>query len=267
MYTALYDPALADLVPPARVRTSFLQAFPARKQLFRAFAPLYPLAFERFDLRAFDTIVSSTTAWAKGVIVPPGAVHVCYINTVSRFVFDEARYLGGFGIATLARPVVRALAAWDRRAAAAPTRFIANSRNVADRVRRYYGRDAMCCRVRSTSAVHGRRRTRRLRDRHCAAAPYKNVELAIAGCALAGIPLHRRSGTARAALRALAAGTQTHFHGYIDDRERDALLGDARVAILPGEEDFGLGPLEAAAAERRPLRCAPAVRPKRSSRV
>src|SRR6202035_588944 len=102
---------------------------------FRAYAPLSPRAVESFDLSAYDLIVSSTTAWAKGVIVRPGAVHVCYINTVSRFVFDEARYVGGFGPGTLARPLIRALAAWDVRAAQRPTRFVANSHNVAKRVR------------------------------------------------------------------------------------------------------------------------------------
>jgi glycosyltransferase involved in cell wall biosynthesis len=250
VYTALYDPRLADLVPPERVRTSFLQAFPARDRLFRAWAPLYPLAFERFDLRAFDTIVSSTTAWAKGVIVPPGAVHVCYMNTVSRFVFDEQRYLGGFGIATLARPVVRALAAWDRRAALRPTRIVANSHNVAERVRRYYGRDAdvLPCPVdvdRFTLGA-GRGDYAVVVSRLLA---YKNVELAIRACARAGVALHViGTGPHEAALRAVAAGTRTTFHGYLDDRIVDALLGDARVAILPGEEDFGLVPLEAAAA-------------------
>ncbi len=143
VYTALYERSLADLVPPARVRTSFLQHVPGRRRLFRALAPLYPLAFEAFDLRGYDAIVSSTTAWAKGVRVRPGAVHVCYINTVSRFVFDEERYLGRLSPRRRwRRPVVRALAAWDRRAAQRPTRLIANSRNVAERVRRYYGRDA-----------------------------------------------------------------------------------------------------------------------------
>ena len=231
------------------MRTSFLQHFPARRQLFRAFAPLYPLAFESFDLRGYDTIVSSTTAWAKGVRVPAGAVHVSYINTVSRFVFDERRYLGGFGAGALATPLVRALAAWDRRAALRPTRFVANSRNVADRVRRYYGREAdvLHCPVDVDRFTLGAGRgdyfvvISRLLG-------YKNVDLAIRACARARVPLHVvGTGPYEGTLRALAAGTRTQFHGYLDDRAVDALLGDARAAILPGEEDFGLVPLEAAA--------------------
>ncbi len=234
------------------MRTSFLQRFPLRRRAFRAFAPLYPRAFEAFDLSAYDLVVSSTTAWAKGVIVRPGAVHVCYINTVSRFVFDEARYVGGFGSAALARPFIRRLAAWDVRAAQRPTRFVANSRNVAERVRRWYGRDAdvLPCPVDverftpGTGAGGYYAVVSRL-------LPYKRIDLAIAACAIAGVPLHViGDGPDERRLRALALGTATTFHGAVDDAARNALLGAARAAILPGAEDFGLVPLEAAAAGR-----------------
>ncbi|MDQ2872987.1 MAG: glycosyltransferase family 4 protein, partial [Candidatus Eremiobacteraeota bacterium] len=138
IYTALFDRAVTgDLVDASRVRTSMLAHIPGANRYFRYLAPFYPAAFERFDLDAYDVVVSSTTAWAKGVITRPDAVHVCYINTVSRFAFAYDRYVGGFGFHTLARPIVRALVAWDKRAAERPTRFVANSRNVADRIQRY----------------------------------------------------------------------------------------------------------------------------------
>jgi glycosyltransferase involved in cell wall biosynthesis len=253
VYTALYDErAVGDLVPRERVRTSFLQRFPLRERAFRAYAPLYPRAIESFDLSAYDLIVSSTTAWAKGVVVRPDAVHVCYINTVSRFVFDEARYVGGFGVSALARPLIRRLAAWDVRAAQRPTRFVANSRNVAQRVRRWYGRDAdvLPCPVDVDRFTPGAGEggyyavvSRLL--------PYKRVDLAVAACALAGVPLHvAGTGPDEKRLKTLAHGTRTTFHGEIDDGARNALIGGARAVILPGEEDFGLVPLEAAAAGR-----------------
>ena len=253
VYTALYDERVAgDLVPRDRVRTSFLQRFPLRERAFRAYAPFYPRAFESSDLSAYDLVVSSTTAWAKGVIVRPDAVHVCYINTVSRFVFDADRYVGGFSAAALARPLIRRLAAWDVRAAQRPTRFVANSRNVADRVRRWYGREAdvLPCPVDVDRFTAGGGRgdyfvvvSRLL--------PYKRVDRAIAACAIAGVPLHViGTGPDADRLAALALGTDTTFHGAVDDAARNTLLGDARAAILPGEEDFGLVPLEAAAAGR-----------------
>lgn len=256
VYTALYDPrAVGDLVPAARVRTSFLQRVPLHDRAFRLLAPLYPRAFEAFDLSAYDLIVSSTTAWAKGVITRPGAVHVCYINTVSRFVFDEARYVGGFGARALTRPLIARLARWDVRAAQRPTRFVANSRNVAARVKRWYGRDAsvLPCPVDVDrfSLGSGRGHYYVVISRLL---PYKRIDLAIAACALAGVPLHVvGSGPDERRLKASAAGTRTTFHGTVDDAARNALIGDARAAILPGEEDFGLVPLEAAAAGRPTL--------------
>jgi len=241
-----------DLVAKARVRTSFLQRLPLSGRYFRALAPLYPRAFESFDLSHYDLVLSSTTAWAKGVITRPDALHVCYINTVSRFAFDYDRYVGGFGIGELARPVIDRLVAWDTRAAARPTVFVANSRNVADRVRAYYGRDALVlpCPVEVDRYTIGPGAgdyfvivSRLL--------PYKAVERAIAACALAGVPLHIiGTGPAETALKAAAAGTQTTFHGYLDDAGANRVVGNARAAILPGEEDFGLLPLEAAAAGR-----------------
>ena len=253
VYTTLYDErAVGDLIPPQRVHTSFLQHFPLRERLFRAYAPLYPRAIESFDLSAYDLIVSSTTAWAKGVIARPGATHVCYINTVSRFVFDETRYVGGFGAGALARPLIRRLAAWDVRAAQRPTRFVANSRNVADRVRRWYGREAdvLPCPVDVDTFTPGLGNG----DYYIVISrllPYKRIDRAITACALANVPLHIiGTGPDERRLKSLAAKTDTTFHGTVDDATRNDLLGNARAAILPGEEDFGLVPLEAAAAGR-----------------
>jgi glycosyltransferase involved in cell wall biosynthesis len=253
VYTALYEEdAVGDLVPRARVHTSFLQRLPLHRRAFRLYAPLYPRVFEGFDLSAYDVVISSTTAWAKGVLVRPGAVHVCYVNTVARFVFDAPRYIGGFGLGALAAPLVRRLAAWDVRAAQRPTRLIANSRNVAERIRRWYGREAdvLPCPVDVDRFTPGAGRggyyvvvSRLL--------PYKRIDLAIAACALAGVPLQIvGTGPDERRLRALARGTATTFRGEVDDAARNAIVGAATAALLPGEEDFGLVPLEAAAAGR-----------------
>jgi len=253
VYTALYDPAATgDLVPAARVQTSFLQRIPLGGRAFRLLAPLYPAAFEAFDLSTYDLIVSSTTAWAKGVRIRPGAIHVCYINTVSRFVFDAKRYIRPFGAGALAKPLLARLARWDVRAAQRPTRFVANSRNVAERIRRWYGREAdvLACPVDVDRFTLGSGSggyyvvvSRLL--------AYKRIDLAIEACALAGVPLHVIGrGPDERRLHTLARGTQTVFHGAVDDTARNRIVGGARAAIVPGEEDFGLVPLEAAAAGR-----------------
>lgn len=253
VYTALYDArATGDLVAPERVRTSYLARLPGANRYFRYLAPFYPRAFESFDLSAYDTIVSSTTAWAKGVIVPPGATHVCYMNTVSRFAFDYDRYVGGFGAHALARPLLQRLIDWDLRAAGRPTVIVANSANVAARIRRHYGREAEVLHcpvdiarfsVGGGSADYFFIASRLL--------SYKRIDIAIRAANLARVPLYvAGTGPAESALRDLARGTTTTMLGYVDDAERNRLLGEARAALLPGEEDFGLVPLEAAAAGR-----------------
>jgi glycosyltransferase involved in cell wall biosynthesis len=253
VYTALFDPRqTGDLVDPARVRTSVLSRIPGANRYFRFLAPFYPYAFEKFDLSAYDTIVSSTTAWAKGVIVPPHAVHVCYINTVSRFAFAYDEYVGGFGARSAVRPLVRRLVEWDKRAALRPTLFVANSRNVAERVRRYYGRDALVLNcpvdVDRFSVGRGGGEYFFIASRLLA---YKRIELAIHAANLAKVPLFvAGTGPDERRLREIAKGTTTTLLGYVDDETRNALLGNARAAILPGEEDFGLVPIEAAAAGR-----------------
>jgi glycosyltransferase involved in cell wall biosynthesis len=253
VYTALFDAAATgDLVEAARVRVSPLQRLPFAGRAFRYLAPLYPRLFEGFDLSAFDVVVSSTTAWAKGVRVRPGATHVCYINTVSRFAFDYERYVGGFGAGALARPLVRRLVDWDLRAAQRPTLFVANSHNVAARVRAYYKREArvLHCPVDLDRFSVGEGGG----DYFVAISrllPYKRIDLAIAGCALAGVPLKIvGAGPAERALRAAARGTQTEFLGGLDDAQLREVLGRARAALVPGEEDYGLVPLEANASGR-----------------
>lgn len=229
------------------MRCSYLDNVPFAGHYFRALAPLYPRAFESFDLRGFDTIVSSTTSWAKGLRVPRGAVHVCYINTVSRFAFAPNEYVPSY-----ARPFVNGLIAWDREAAQRPTRFVANSRNVAERIRSFYGRDSdvLHCPVDLDRFTVGPGRG----DYFIAASrllPYKRIDLAIRAAAIANVPLLvAGSGPAESSLRQLARGSTTTMLGFVSDARLNELVGNARAAIVPGEEDFGLVPLEAAAAGR-----------------
>ncbi len=254
IYTALFDPAqTGDLVEAQRVRTSYLGKIPGANSYFRYLAPLYPRAFESLDLSGYDTIISSTTAWAKGVIAPAGAVHICYINTVSRFAFAYEEYAPALGpLHAIARPFVAQLVRWDRCAAQRPTQFVANSRNVADRIKRYYGRDAIVLHcpvdVERFSVGEGGGDYFFIASRLL---PYKCIDVAIRAAALAGVRLFvAGSGPAEDSLREIARGTTTTMLGYVDDAGVNELLGSARAAILPGEEDFGLVPLEAAACGR-----------------
>ena len=261
IYTSLFDAsATGDLVDAARVRTSALQMLPGSSRYFRFLAPLYPAAFEHFDLSPYDLIVSTTTAWAKGVRFRPDAVHVCYIHTVSRFAFAYDDYVGGFSAlgtgkglrSRLVRPVVDRLVAWDRRAAARPTAFVANSRNVAERVRRYYGRDAFVVHcpvdIDRFSVGDGSGDYVLVASRLLA---YKRVDLAIEACRRASVRLLVvGTGPALDDLKTAALGTRTEFLGSLSDAELTKLMGCARAIVVPGEEDYGLVPLEASACGR-----------------
>jgi glycosyltransferase involved in cell wall biosynthesis len=253
IYTALYDErAIGDLIPPQRVRASFLARIPGANRNFRYLAPLYPRAFEAFDLHDYDLIVSSTSAWAKGVRIRKDAVHVCFIHTVSRFLFDYKRYLGGFGVATLARPMVNALVRWDLEAAKRPTRFVANSATVQARVREHYHREADVLHspadvdrftIGSGSGDYFFIASRLL--------PYKRIDLAIDAAQRAGVKLLvAGDGPAMPQLRERARASTTTLLGFVDDVTVNALMGNAIAAVVPGEEDLGLVPIEAAAAGR-----------------
>ncbi len=129
------------------IRTSFLQRVPGIARHYRQFLPLFPLAAERFDLRGFDLVLSSSHCVAKGVRPAPGALHLCYCHTPMRYVWDRYDdYFGPGRLGPLARAVVPAvcagLRAWDVATASRVDHFAANSAYVAGRIRRYYGRDA-----------------------------------------------------------------------------------------------------------------------------
>lgn len=234
------------------MHASALARIPGANRNFRYLAPLYPRAFEAFDLRAYDLVISSTSAWAKGVRIRTDAVHVCFIHTVSRFLFDYKRYLGGFGLATLARPMVNALVRWDLEAAKRPTRYVANSATVQARVREYYHRDA--------DVLHSPADIDRFTigtgsgDYFFIASrllPYKRIDLAIEAAERARIKLLvAGDGPAMPQLRERARSSTTTLLGFVDDAAVNQLMGNAIAAIVPGEEDLGLVPIEAAAAGR-----------------
>ncbi len=244
-------PALRD----ADVRTSWMQRLPGWKRHFRAYLPLYPLGIASLDLGAYDVVVSSSSAWAKGVRTRPDAVHVCYCHTPMRWVWDYERYVARENFGAIARlglpPVIAALRAWDVRTARRPTHIVVNSRVVQERVQRCWGRESELL----APPVDIARFT-------VASAPgaswvvvsrlahYKRIDLAVEAFTMLGLPLTViGDGPARAALQAMA-GPTIEFRGRVDDAGVAAAMRDSRGLVFPGEEDFGITPLEANACGR-----------------
>jgi len=255
VYTSIFTPgAFAGAFDGIDVRTTWLSRLPGAGRNFRALLPLYPRAFESIDLSSFDLVVSSTTSFAKGVRVGPSTMHVCYMNTPSRFLWRQDEYSTDV-VPWAARPLfalaVPGLRRWDLAAAQRPFRIVANSANVAARIRQIYGResDVQHCPV----ALDGFAPLSEIDDYYLVASrllPYKRVDLAIEAANALRVPLVvMGDGPDEARLRA-AAGPTVRFTGRVGDVERRRLFARARALIVPGVEDFGLVPIEAAASGR-----------------
>ena len=255
MYTSLYDPGAFDgRLTGIDVRSSFLQSIPRASRHFRTLLPLYPRAFESLDLRAFDLVISSTTSFAKGVFVGPRTLHISYINTPTRFLWYPQEYAEQL-TPPLLRPALALLLPgmrrWDFDAAQRPHTLVANSRNVARRIKEIYHRPSHVVHCPVDEA--GLDSVAPIGDYYLVMSrllPYKRVALAIQECALVGARLIvAGSGPDEKRLRAMASAT-VEFAGHVDDQQRMALISGARAVIVPGVEDFGLVALEAAAAGR-----------------
>ncbi len=252
IHTTIADPArLSDDLRRATLRTTWMQHLPGWRAHFRRYLPLYPVAVAGMDLRGYDLVLSSSSAFAVGAPVPPGVPHLCYVHTPARFLWDFEGYVAreGLSAATVAalRPLIGALRAHDRRVAQRPTLLVANSANIAARIRRVWGREAVVVpppvaleRFRPRAGGAGRHFLVVSRLAH-----YKRLDLAVTACTAASLPLLVvGDGPARAALERLA-GPTVRFAGRLDDAAVVAAYRDAIALVFPGEEDFGIAPLEA----------------------
>jgi glycosyltransferase involved in cell wall biosynthesis len=254
IYTLLHVPGSAGpIVERHRIVTSFVQRLPDAARRYRRYLPLFPAAIRRFDLTGHDLVISLSHCVAKGVRVPPGALHLCYCFTPMRYVWDLYEdYAAGAGRVTrlLMPPVAAALRAWDRRTTGVD-HFVAISRHIADRIRRVYGRAADV--IHPPVDVERFRPVEAVDDYYLvvsALVPYKRVDLAVAAAGRVG----RRllvvgTGPEEARLRA-RAGPHVRFLGWRPDAEVAALYARCRAVLFPALEDYGIVPLEAAAAGR-----------------
>ncbi|HEX9483454.1 MAG TPA: glycosyltransferase [Gemmatimonadaceae bacterium] len=256
IFVTLFDPAAVGApLADADVRVSWMQRLPGWRRHFKKYLPLYPVAVRSFDLRGYDLVLSSSSAWAKGVSIPKGAVHVCYCYTPMRWAWSLDGYLARSELGPLARLASRALAGplrwWDVHTARRVDRFVAISTEVARRIRTSYGRD--CDIVFPPVDVNRFQPDDRAGDYYLVVSrlnAYKRIDLAVEACTMRGLPLVIvGDGPARPSLERIA-GPTVRFAGRLSDREVADLFSHCRAFILPGAEDFGLTPLEANAAGR-----------------
>jgi glycosyltransferase involved in cell wall biosynthesis len=248
---------VAPVIERRRIHTSALQLLPGIRHYYRECLLLFPALIEQFDLERFDLVISSSHCVAKSVLTRPGAVHVCYCHTPMRYAWDQFdAYFGAIRIGPVASAAMRAvmdrLADWDRDTADRVDRYVTNSQHVAGRIRRYYNREATVVYPPvDTDFFHP---DSAVSERYAlvvsALVPYKRIHVAIEACRAARIPLKIVGiGPDRARLER-SAGPEVEFLGRQKDEDLRNLYRRAAVAVMPGEEDFGIVPVEAQACGR-----------------
>lgn len=258
VFTLVHVPgSVSPIIERHRIVTSFVQTLPGSGRFYPYYLPLFPLAVERFDLRQYDLVLSLSHCAVKSVIKAPGARHVCYCLTPMRYAWDQFdAYFGPGRIgrfrSALARPVMTRLAQWDQRTSGRVDQYVAISHHVAGRIHRYYNRDASVIYppVDTTFFQPSNVPPERFALVVSALVPYKRIDVAIDACARARVPLKIvGEGPERPLLQRRASG-RISFLGRLPDTAIRDLYRRAAMVLLPGEEDFGIVPLEAQACGR-----------------
>lgn len=252
--------ALTGELAGRKIRNSFVNYLPLSGTRYREYLPLFPAAIEQFDLDDVDLVISTSHCAAKAVVPTGRAKHFCYCHSPMRYAWDQfpayfaPERVGALASAVL-RPILGWLARWDAATAPRVTTFAANSRYVAGRIARYYRRQAAVLHPPVDTDFFTPGPTMPTRGANAggfalvvsALVPYKRIDLAIGAAAQAGWPLTIvGTGPDEARLKSLA-GPSVTFAGNIDANQLRDLYRSASALMLPGEEDFGIAPVEALA--------------------
>ena len=258
LYTSIYDPKRVDpAFQKIDIRTSFMQKLPFVMKHHQPYLPFYPFAMENLDLRGYDLVLSSSSAFGKGVITRPETLHICYCHTPMRWCWNYYEYVEREQIGKLARKIlplfITGLRIWDSTSAMRVDHFIANSPVVAERIAKYYRRDAIVIPPPVEASRFIFDPDTRPEDYFLIVSrflPYKRIDLAIQACNALQLPLVIiGSGRYERELRKMA-GPTIRFLGRLSDTEVLHYYAHCRALLLPGEEDFGITPLEAQASGR-----------------
>src|SRR3954469_26041081 len=257
VYTAVYDEAGTEgRFSHRRVNTTFLQRLRPTARTFRTLLPLYPYAMESLDLGGYDLVVSSSSAWAHGVIVDPGAVHVCYCHNPFRYAWSEREAtLRARG--PLVRPPLRLLLnqwrQWDYIAAQRVDAYVANSQLTASRVRRYLGREATVLHPPVELERFAPVPAERIGAHYLVLAElmaHKRIDVAVRAFNALGRPLVVvGDGPELRRLKRLAA-PNVRFTGRISDERVADLLATSRALVVTAAEEFGIAAVESLASGR-----------------
>ena len=255
--------SMVDLIPEGErgflqnkpVRTSFIQRLPFARTKYRSYLPLMPLAVEQFDFSAYDLILSSSYAVAKGIITGPDQLHICYCHSPIRYAWDlQHQYLAAAGLVRglkswLTRAILHYIRSWDAQSATRVDSFMANSQFVARRIEKTYRRQAKV--VHPPVDLAGFSLEPRKEDYYLTASrmvPYKRIDLIVE--AFTATPERELrvigDGPEYAKIKA-KAGPNVKMLGYQGGEVLKEQMQKARAFVFAAEEDFGIAPVEAQA--------------------
>ncbi|MBR1138446.1 MAG: glycosyltransferase [Bradyrhizobium sp.] len=257
IFTHVYAPDMvSEKIRAHRIVPTFINSLPRAARMYKNYLPLMPLALEQLDLRGYDLIISSESGPAKGIIPPPGALHVCYCHTPMRYIWNMYHeYRDGAGALTrlLMPPLSHYLRMWDVSSAARVDSFVANSTTVAGRIRRYYGADSHVIHPPVDTEAFSPLPAAELGDFYLMAGElvaYKRPDLAIRAFNEMKLKLVViGGGEMLQEVRRLAGPTITVLGSQPFSVLKDH-YARCRALIFPGEEDFGMVPVEAMASGR-----------------
>jgi glycosyltransferase involved in cell wall biosynthesis len=237
------------------VKTSWMRHLPLMRKYYRSYFLLYPLAVSSLNLSNYDLVISSSSGYVKGVSASRDAMHICYCHTPMRWAWNFDGYSAREAINPVMKHVLQGLTfllrQWDVGASRQPDHFIANSRVVAERIHKAYGRTAEV--IHPPIDVDRFQPNGGFDDYYMLLSrmvSYKRLDLAVEACTR----LKRKlivvgTGPHLKYLESIA-GPTIKFVGRTRDSEVARLAGRCRALLFPGEEDFGMAPLEVAAAGR-----------------
>jgi glycosyltransferase involved in cell wall biosynthesis len=254
LYTLLHNKgSLSSVIEDMDIRTSFIQKLPFVKKKYRHFLPIFPTAIERFDLREYDLVLSSSHCVAKGVVTSADTLHICYCFTPMRYIWDLYNlYFGkeraGMFTRLASSLVLNYLRKWDLASCSRVDKFVAISRYIAERIKKNYGRDSdLIYPPVDCSYFEPALSNKNFYLMVSPLAPNKRVDIAVEAFNTIGLPLIViGSGQEEKKLEKMA-GKNIKLMGWQSDEIVREHYANCKALIFPGVEDFGIVPLEAQA--------------------
>ena len=255
LYTLVsIEDKLSETIRSCNIIPSFLNRLPFAKTKHQLFLPLFPMAIESFDFSEYDLVISTSHCVARGAITRSHTFHFSYLHTPVRYAWDFSKVyqasLKPRFLVDLVWPIfMHYLRVWDVAAVNRVDQYTCNAKNVARRIKKIYDRES--------EVIYPPVDTERFQigDKRedyffilAALVPYKRVDLAVKACVELGVPLKLAGiGPEESNLRELAGSGNVEFLGRVGHEEAVELYQKAAGFLFPGEEDFGITPLEAQA--------------------